>query len=529
MIAKILQSNPSFDGVGYSDKKEMKEQAKLMSAVNFEAMPVSPGKMPDANDYTHYLQRYSSRNSVVKNKQFHASISAKGQTMNFEQLKNAARDYMKYMGYEKQPYLIYAHKDTSNNHVHIISTRIGEDGKKINDSFERMRSQSFVKEYLGIDYDQNVSGTIKEANKFKFQTAGQYLSILEQLGVKGVIKDNSVQLYKHGQKMQEIPLDDVSKYITKDYDKKRAKQFSAVFYKYSETLNKEEFTKAIKDKMGAQIIFHMAEDKEKPYGFTVIDNLNKQAFKGSQILKIDQLIERFDKVEKRRESFDLNGFISSAVDSSESFKELTEKLSKEGLSVDNKGAVSYKNGNEIGYSLEDQILKDLKYQDRLAAAKYFSISDHKEKDLLGKIFFLRKEDVEGLKLDIAKENKHGQSYYEILIETLSANQEPLKDQLKDLKMELIEFKGEYFIIDTKDKNISRVELEFSREERENIRQLDSYFDSNKGNDFEKGLISTNLSEDFYKSGIVNALSSLLYYASEEDPKQSKKKKRGITR
>ena len=53
-------------------------------------------------------------------------------TMTHEELVNFARRYMNEMGYGQpgQPMLIYAHHDTDNNHIHIITSRVDPHGKK---------------------------------------------------------------------------------------------------------------------------------------------------------------------------------------------------------------------------------------------------------------------------------------------------------------------------------------------------------------------------------------------------------------
>ena len=57
---------------------------------------------------------------------------------------------MEKMGYGRQPYFIYYHHDTNNNHVHILSTRINRYGIAISDSFDKMRMQRVSDEILGI-------------------------------------------------------------------------------------------------------------------------------------------------------------------------------------------------------------------------------------------------------------------------------------------------------------------------------------------------------------------------------------------
>ena len=54
---------------------------------------------------------------------------------------------MKHLGYGNQPYLVYKHADLERVHFHIVSTRIDCDtGKKIKDSYEKEKTQRFIKD-----------------------------------------------------------------------------------------------------------------------------------------------------------------------------------------------------------------------------------------------------------------------------------------------------------------------------------------------------------------------------------------------
>lgn len=70
--------------------------------------------------------------------------------MTHEQLVSFARRYMNEMGYgqQDQPMLIYAHHDTDNNHIHVITSRVAPDGQKIDNNHERRRSQDVINRLL---------------------------------------------------------------------------------------------------------------------------------------------------------------------------------------------------------------------------------------------------------------------------------------------------------------------------------------------------------------------------------------------
>lgn len=73
--------------------------------------------------------------------------------MSEEELLDFAHQYLKEMGYGEsgQPLLVYSHYDTENTHLHIITSRVAPDGRKIQHSHERRRSQEVIDRILGND------------------------------------------------------------------------------------------------------------------------------------------------------------------------------------------------------------------------------------------------------------------------------------------------------------------------------------------------------------------------------------------
>ena len=57
-----------------------------------------------------------------------------------ELFSTLAENYMKEMGYGEQPYVVFKHTDTERAHIHIVSVCVDEYGKRISDSFEKVRS-----------------------------------------------------------------------------------------------------------------------------------------------------------------------------------------------------------------------------------------------------------------------------------------------------------------------------------------------------------------------------------------------------
>ena len=121
-----------------------------------------------------------------------------------EQLSAIAQEYLDKMGYGNQPFVVYKHEDIDRHHIHIVSLRVDENGKKINDKFEFRRSKETTNEleqkyglYSAvkqsrtetpqlpkIDYKKGnikkqIANLTKElAGSYRFQSIGEYKTLL---------------------------------------------------------------------------------------------------------------------------------------------------------------------------------------------------------------------------------------------------------------------------------------------------------------------------------------------------------------
>ena len=192
MVIKILQSTANIEAVNYSDEKIEKNEAKLLKAENFPFQEMS------AQEHRKYLEAVGNLNPRIKKKQFHATISTKGRQHSFEELTQVAQRYLKHMGYDLNPYIIYAHHDSPNNHVHLVSSRVGMDGKKISDSLEKKRSQDFIRQDLKIDFSKDVDQMVEFVLSYSLSTNTQFEHLMKKQGYGTKLKGSEYHIYKSG-------------------------------------------------------------------------------------------------------------------------------------------------------------------------------------------------------------------------------------------------------------------------------------------------------------------------------------------
>ncbi|RYX87855.1 hypothetical protein EON73_00320 [bacterium] len=310
MVVKILSSSSTFNGVSYNTKKTDKDLGELMKAENFGYLENFNNVQP--NEYKNYLIFHSTSNTRMKDKQFHAVISCKEKEYNKYQLTSIAEQYLKEMGYGNNPYLIVFHKDTANNHVHMVSSRIDKEGKRINRDFEGKRSSTVIEKILNNDIKLSANKLVEAALHYSISTVPQFKLLFERRGYNVWQDDKNIVLRKFDNIQQQIPIEKVNELITQSTkDDKRIRQLKAIFEKYKTLVNPDvrvlyepskfkdekkpigytsELAEVLKSKFGLDVIYH-GKSGLPPYGYTIIDNKEKAVFKGGEIMPLSLFID----------------------------------------------------------------------------------------------------------------------------------------------------------------------------------------------------------------------------------------------
>lgn len=213
--------------------------------------------------------------------------------MTESELLDFAHRYLKEMGYAEpgQPWLIYAHHDTDNTHLHIITSRVAPDGRKIAYSHERRRSQEVIDRILGTDRQKKIADDMDAARQYTFSSFAQFKAIMVSMGYEVYKKDENVFI-KHGGKVQrQIPLAEVEQLFKSGYrERARCRQLRSILKKYRDVSGgKEELQKELKEKFGIDLVFFGRKDA--PYGYMIVDHAHRTVINGARVLATEQLLD----------------------------------------------------------------------------------------------------------------------------------------------------------------------------------------------------------------------------------------------
>lgn len=158
MVANIRSGSSPGGALYYNKEKVDKGEAEV--EVLFRQKMLEPfdryGRL-DIDACMESFRPYLEANRRTINTVFHTSLNPSTEDeLTDEQLRDITREYMERMGYGQQPYIVFKHKDISREHLHLVSLRVDELGRKISDSHEYDRSMSVLRE-LERKYDLHPS------------------------------------------------------------------------------------------------------------------------------------------------------------------------------------------------------------------------------------------------------------------------------------------------------------------------------------------------------------------------------------
>jgi len=129
MVAVIKTGNSIQRILNYNENKVKQGVAECIGAGNY---PVDPDKMSFTMKLNRFLKQME-LNEKTKRNSVHISLNfdVSEKHLPKQKLLEIANGYLDKIGFGEQPYLVYQHHDAGHPHIHLVTTNIEADGKRI--------------------------------------------------------------------------------------------------------------------------------------------------------------------------------------------------------------------------------------------------------------------------------------------------------------------------------------------------------------------------------------------------------------
>ena len=333
MIAKIGKGANLYGVITYNFQKVASENGQILGLNN----------MPESFDGTYsvsYLMKcfdpYLTANNKTEKPIRHISLNPdpNDKVVN-DDLIAIANEYMEKMGFKNQPYIIFKHTDIERTHMHIVTTCVKSDGKKIPDYNDHGKSMAICrniekdygllpateklsKDELNFRPVNHTKGNIKSQisavvrylpQNYRFQTLGAYNALLSLFNITA----EEVKGEIHGQPKSGLvyfALDEKGKKASNPFKaslfgKKAGMEFLNNHFEESKIAMKSSSAKSIIKntcesvlaitnseaefkrelaKQGINVVVRR-NDEGRIYGVTFIDHESHSVWNGSQLAK----------------------------------------------------------------------------------------------------------------------------------------------------------------------------------------------------------------------------------------------------
>lgn len=162
MIAKIGKGENLWGALTYNQQKVDDENGAVLFT----------NKIPDLWDrpysvkfFHKYFEPYLIANIKTEKPVRHISLNPDpNDKVDDKDYREMAQQYMQEMGYGNQPYVVFKHTDIDRTHIHIVTTCVQIDGKKISDRYDHSRSMEACRK-LEKQYNLKVAGENRNVNQ----------------------------------------------------------------------------------------------------------------------------------------------------------------------------------------------------------------------------------------------------------------------------------------------------------------------------------------------------------------------------
>lgn len=333
MVAKITIGSSLFGAIKYNADKVNEGKGQLLDTNKI--FNDGTGKV-DIVQALHDFERHMPNQMRTEKPVIHISLNPHpDDKLTDGELTQMAHEYMQRMGYGDQPYIIVKHEDIDRHHLHIVSVRVDEQGKRVNCDFTKRRSLNILRDFEQRydlnrcqkrengqqnplhpvnpntgDIKKQVGNTIKVVfSTYQFQTIGELRALLSLYNitvdeVRGNVRgdDYNGLVYSvidaNGEKVgnpfksslfgKSVGYEALQKKAATSKQRIKDRNLTeptkkALEYALKRTYDKDELVKMLKEK-GFDCVFRYT-DEGRLYGATFIDHRTHCVLNGSHMGK----------------------------------------------------------------------------------------------------------------------------------------------------------------------------------------------------------------------------------------------------
>jgi hypothetical protein len=334
MIAKIGRGANIIGALSYNQLKVDQENGSILSTHRIRE---TVNGQFTVNQLYGSFEPYLMANKRTEKPVLHISLNPNPKdSVSDEDFKKIAQDYMELMGYGDQPYVVFKHTDIERTHIHIVSTCVDRYGKKLSDSYEKLRSMNACRAleqkyqllpateknrnpkeviFKPVDYKEanvksQIASVIRHLPKYyQYQSLGAYNALLSLFNITaeqitGELHGQSKQglvyfaLNEKGEKAtnpfksslfgKHAGMDSLQNHFEQSKEKMKTEPSKDILKNSIEvaihtTNNETDFKKQLVDQ-GVNTIVRR-NDQGRIYGMTFIDHESRTVWNGSQLSK----------------------------------------------------------------------------------------------------------------------------------------------------------------------------------------------------------------------------------------------------
>lgn len=334
MIAKIGRGANIIGAISYNKIKVDQENGAILATHRIRE---TVNGQFTVNQLYSSFEPYLMANKRTEKPVLHISLNPNPKdTVTNEDFKKIAKDYMDLMGYGDQPYVVFKHTDIERTHIHIVSTCVDRYGKKLSDSYEKLRSMNACREleqkyqllpatekkhnskeviFKPTDYKQanvksQIASVIRHLPKYyQYQSLGAYNALLSLFNItaeqitgeiqgrtkQGLVyfaldenREKATNPFKSSLFGKQAGMENLQKHFEQSKENMKTEPSKEILKNSIEvamntTTNETDFKKQLVDQ-GVNTVVRR-NDQGRIYGMTFIDHESRTVWNGSQLSK----------------------------------------------------------------------------------------------------------------------------------------------------------------------------------------------------------------------------------------------------